>query len=199
MCCGWSEDIWRLIFILLFDIWMNLQINTLTCFLIIMCLFYIFFCIFPVQTIWWICKQHFLRSWFGINQLNTPFGKNWLPRESSQQESCLRASLNKARCNKRLVWPWCHICSDMFSPVPPHPFETWAPPPAISASSDVFFFRLLRCVLPRGPNCGPLSTNSISTYNHLWLLWAIQFLTSEFLKAWPFFKKRKLMRDGWIW
>lgn len=59
--------------------------------------FFIFFCIFSVQMIWWICKQHFLRSWFGINQLNTPFGKNWLPRESSQQESVFESKPQQSK------------------------------------------------------------------------------------------------------
>lgn len=82
-------------YILLFDIYMDLHFKT--CFMIIMFIVF-FFCIFSVQMIWWISKQHFLRSWFGITQLFTlPFGKNRLPRENSQQESVFESKPQQSK------------------------------------------------------------------------------------------------------
>lgn len=78
---------------------MNLHFNA--CFLIIMCLFYIFSffsAYFPFR--WFggfasnIFFDHDLES---TNYINTPFGKNWLPRESSQQESVFESKPQQSK------------------------------------------------------------------------------------------------------
>lgn len=98
-------------YILLFDIYMDLHFKT--CFMIIM--FIVFF------------SAYFPFRWFGgfpsniffDHDLESPNCSHSLsekidfPGKIRSKSPCLRASLNKARCNKRLVWPWCHICSDM--------------------------------------------------------------------------------------